>query len=127
MASNFGGHSPEGTDDGDDEASAAEVSTPPLVALARRHRRIIGVAVALIMLGTLVWALMTLPEASAPGVFGIVQLYSFPLICLLIAVVALTWGWKVRTLWVNIAAYATIATYLIYLVTGWLYENVIAA
>jgi len=97
------------------------------VAVARRHRRTIGIAVAAVMVAVLAWSVLSPPEASAPGFFGVVQQYTFPLICALIAAVALAWGLKARTLVVNLLAYATIAAYLIYLVTGWVYENFVVS
>src|SRR5690625_802659 len=105
------------------EPESEVVSPPPLVAFAHRHRLIIGVVVAAVMVGVFVWALLALPEATAPGLFGVIQRYSFPVMCLLIATVGLTWGLKVKQVWTNVAAYAAIGTYLVYLVIGWVYEN----
>lgn len=97
-----------------------------MVAFARRHRLLIGIGVAVVMVAVLVWSVVALPAATVPGVFGIVQQYAFPVMCGLIAVVGLTWGLRLRSMWTNIAAYAAIATYLIYLVVGWVYEQFLA-
>lgn len=73
-----------------------------------------------------IWAIVGLPPATVPGFFGVVQRYSFPLMCLLIAAVGLTWGLKLKSVWTNIAAYAAIGTYVVYLLVGWVYEYFIA-
>lgn len=123
---------------GDEESAEVDDSTeefpdddivttpPPLTRFAQRHRLVIGGGVALIMLGFFAWSIYTLPQATVPGFFGVVQRFSFPLMCLLIAAVGLAWGLKLKSLWTNIAAYAAIATYVIYLSVGWIYENFIA-
>lgn len=98
-------------------------SSPPLVTFAHRHRLTIGGFVAAVMVGVFAWAVLALPAATAPGIFGVIQRYSFPLMCLLIAAVGLTWGLKLKQIWTNVAAYAAIGTYLVYLVVGWVYEN----
>lgn len=101
-------------------------SRPPLVAFAHRYRLVIGIVVAAGMLGLFTWSILALPAPTVPGVYGIVQRYSFPLMCVFIAAVALSWGLKLKSLWTNVASYAAIATYVVYLVVGWVYENFIA-
>lgn len=102
------------------------VPTPPLVAFARRYRLVIGLAVAAVMAVFLVWAIVGAPQATVPGGFGLVQRYAFPFMCVLIAAVGITWGLRLRSVWTNVAAYAAILTYVVYLVVGWVYENFIA-
>lgn len=109
-----------------DEDSEEPLAPPPLQAFAHRHRLTIGIGVGMVMLAILVWSLVTLPPATVPGFFGVVQTYSFPLMCLFIAAVGFTWGLRLKTLWTNIAAYGAILTYLGYLVLGWVYERFIA-
>lgn len=105
---------------------AAEVPPPPLVAFAHRHRLVIGIAVATVMAGLLAWSLLTLSPATVPGFYGVVQRFSFPLMCLLIGAVGITWGLSVPRRWINLGAYAAIGTYFVYLATGWIYESFIA-
>src|SRR5699024_8127935 len=94
-------------------------SRPPLVVFAQRHRLLLGVVVAACMLGLFTWSILTLPAPTVPGVYGAVQRYAFPLMCVFIAAVGLTWGLKLKSLWTNVAAYAAICTYVVYLVVGW--------
>src|SRR5699024_12800395 len=86
------------------EPESEVVSPPPLVAFAHRHRLLIGVAVAAVMVGAFAWAVLALPEATAPGLFGVIQRYSFPVMGLLIAALGLTYVLKIKPLWTNIAA-----------------------
>ena len=108
------------------EQGEEPAAPPPLQAFAHRHRLTIGLVVAVGMGAIMAWSLLAAPPATVPGFYGIIQRYAFPLMCLLIAGVGLTWGFKLRTLWVNLCAYAAIATYLIYLVVGWVYEYFVA-
>ncbi len=108
------------------DENSEDLPPPPLVAFARRNRLPLGLTAAGIMGAFFVWAVVGMAPATVPGVFGLVQRYSFPLMCLLIALVALTWAFRLRTLWTNLAAYAAIGTYVVYLVVGWVYEHFIA-
>src|SRR5699024_12661872 len=74
------------------EPESEVVSPPPLVAFAHRHRLIIGVAVAAVMVGAFAWAVLALPEATAPGLFGVIQRDPFPVRGLLVAAVGPAWG-----------------------------------
>ncbi|HLS02838.1 MAG TPA: hypothetical protein VK054_12825 [Beutenbergiaceae bacterium] len=100
-----------------------ETKSPPLAAFAQRHRLPLAIGVAVIMLGVLAWSLATLPSQSPPGFFGIVHRYTFPVMATLIATVSLLWGLRVKRVWINLVGYLTIATYVVYLITGWVYER----
>lgn len=93
------------------------------MAFACRNRLAIGLTVTAAMLGVAAWALLSRPPASVPGVYGLIQRYSFPAMSVFIAAMALTWGLKLKSVWTTATAYAAIATYLIYILVGWVYEN----
>lgn len=100
---------------------------PPLTAFAERHRFVLGnILGAVFAVGTVLALLYTRPEPVLPGFFGVVQQFAFPLMTALIAAVGFTWGWRLPRRWPNLAAYLAIGTYLLYLATGWIYEQFVA-
>src|SRR5690625_3105064 len=119
---------PSAADDSPEGSGGPEEEVPPapLVAFAHRHRLTIGITVAAVMVGLLAWSLLTLSPATVPGFYGVVQRFSFPLMCLLIGAVGITWGLNLPRRWINLGAYAAIGTYFVYLATGWIYESFIA-
>lgn len=110
----------------DRHTRAEETTSPPLTAFAQRHRLPLGIAVTVIMVGVLAWSLATLPSQSPPGFFGLVHRYTFPLMATLIAAVSLLWGLRVKRAWINLVGYLTVATYVVYLITGWVYDRFFA-
>lgn len=106
----------------------AEPSAPEtgIKATLNRYRLPIGVLGALAVLGVGAWTLSTSPGATVPGFYGVVQVYAFPLMCIFITALAIFWALRLRTLLMNIAAYAALGTYAIYLIVGWVYEGFIA-
>ncbi len=100
---------------------------PPLAAVAERHRFVLGLALGVVFaIGTVLALVYLRPEPALPGFFGAVQRFAFPAMTALIAAVGFTWAWRLPRRWPNLAAYLAIGVYLLYLVTGWIYEQFVA-
>lgn len=110
-----------------DPAQEDRPAPPPLAAFAERHRFVLGLTLGVVFaIGTVAALLYLRPDTALPGFFGIVQRFAFPTMTALIAAVGFTWGWRLPRRWPNLAAYLAIGTYLLYLVTGWVYEQFVA-
>lgn len=118
---------PAELDDSDEIDDPEGRPLSPLGAFAETHRFVIGLSIAAVMVAVGAWAALTfVPENPIPGAFGVIQRYAFPVMCALIAVVGTTWALRLKRVWTNAAAYAAISTYLIYVLTGWIYEQFVA-
>ncbi|HLS64258.1 MAG TPA: DinB family protein [Ruania sp.] len=99
------------------EAPEAEVPEPPIQAFANRHRRVLGLLVAVIC-AVLAVAYVTVvpPTVTGTGVRAFLVRWTVPACWALIAGVALTWALSLRRQIINGLAYAAVACWVVYLV-----------
>src|SRR5699024_9157842 len=89
---------------------------PPIQAFANRHRRTLGITMAVIAVALTVLDLTVLPQPDAgEGVRAFVLRWAAPVCWMMIAGVALTWALSVRRTVVNAFAYVAVACWLVYL------------
>ncbi|WP_022919124.1 DinB family protein [Ruania albidiflava] len=96
---------------------SGEVPEPPIQAFANRHRRVLGLLVAIIC-AVLAVAYVTVvpPTVTGTGFRAFLVRWTVPACWALIAGVALTWALSLRRQIVNGFAYAAVACWVVYLV-----------
>src|SRR5699024_10389578 len=123
-----GAGSPEATEHHDPAPGAAgsasaeapeseAVPEPPIQAFANRHRRVLGLLVAVIC-AVLAVAYVTVvpPTVTGTGFKAFLVRWTVPACWALIAGVALTWALSLRRQIINGLAYAAVAGWVVYLV-----------
>ncbi|QOR69590.1 hypothetical protein IM660_12985 [Ruania alkalisoli] len=101
---------------GAEEHESAEVAEPPLQAFAHRHRRVLGLIVAVVALALAVAYVVIAPPQSDAGPLqaGIVR-WSVPGCWALIAAAGACWAFDVAEKVRNAFAYAALACWIVYL------------
>lgn len=95
---------------------ADQRSEPPIQAFANRHRRVLGILVAVICAALAVaYVTVVPPTVTGTGVKAFLVRWTVPACWALIAGVALTWALSLRRQVVNGFAYAAVACWVIYL------------
>ncbi|WP_147917800.1 DinB family protein [Ruania zhangjianzhongii] len=95
---------------------AEDRPVPPLQAFAHRHRRALGILIAIVCAALAVaFATVAAPTTTGGGVRAFLVHWTVPAIWALIGAVAITWALSVRRQIINVIAYAAVACWVIYL------------
>lgn len=104
-------------------ASAEDAATetedrpvPPLQAFANRHRRVLGILIAMVCAALAVaFATVAAPTTTGGGARAFLVHWTVPAVWALIGAVAVTWALSVRRQIITMIAYAAVACWVIYL------------
>ena len=89
---------------------------PPLQAFAHRHRRVLGILIAVVCAAFAVaFATVAAPTTSGGGARAFLVHWTVPAVWVLIGAVAVTWALSVRRQIITMIAYAAVACWVIYL------------
>lgn len=107
---------PYGAEAADAPPAETDRPVPPLQAFAHRHRRVLGILIAVVCAALAVaFATVAAPTTTGGGVRAFLVHWTVPAVWALIGAVAVAWALSLRRQIVNLIAYAAVACWVIYL------------